>query len=130
MAGVAELAPVVGVAQACAALGLPRASFYRRTRAEGAAAKRPVRTAVQPRALSPSERETVVSRLHEERFLDVSPAAVYATLLDEGEYHCSIRTMYRILEEEGDGWRNATHPSFGRARRRRFGFAAANFDRC
>ena len=102
MAGVAELAPVVGVAQACAALGLPRASFYRRTRAEGAAAKRPVRTAVQPRALSPSERETVVSRLHEERFLDVSPAAVYATLLDEGEYHCSIRTMYRILEEEGE----------------------------
>ena len=102
MAGVAELAPVVGVAQACAALGLPRASFYRRTRAEGAAAKRPVRTAVQPRALSPSERETVVSRLHEERFLDVSPAAVYATLLDEGEYHCSIRTMYRILEQEGE----------------------------
>ena len=102
MAGVAELASVVGVAQACAALGLPRASFYRRTRAEGAAAKPPVRKAVQPRALSPSERETVVSRLHEERFLDVSPAAVYATLLDEGEYHCSIRTMYRILEEEGE----------------------------
>ena len=102
MAGVAELAPVVGVARACAALGLPRASFYRRTRADGAAAKQPVRTAVQPRALSPSERETVVSRLHEERFLDVSPAAVYATLLDEGEYHCSIRTMYRILEEEGE----------------------------
>lgn len=102
MAGVAELAPVVGVAQACAALGLPRASFYRRTLADGAAAKPPVRKAVQPRALSGAEREAVLSRLREERFQDVSPAAVYATLLDEGEYHCSIRTMYRILEEEGE----------------------------
>ena len=102
MAGVAELAPVVGVKRACAALGLPRASFYRRTRADGAAGRPPVRTAVQPRALSGAEREAVLSRLREERFQDVSPAAVYATLLDEGEYHCSIRTMYRILEEEGE----------------------------
>jgi putative transposase len=44
----------------------------------------------------------VLSRLHEERFQDRSPAAVYATLLDEGEYHCSIRTMYRLLEQRGE----------------------------
>jgi Transposase and inactivated derivatives len=44
----------------------------------------------------------VLSRLHEERFQDRSPAAVYATLLDEGEYHCSIRTMYRLLDEHGE----------------------------
>jgi putative transposase len=44
----------------------------------------------------------VLACLHEERFQDSSPAAVYATILDEGQYHCSIRTMYRILEEEGE----------------------------
>jgi putative transposase len=27
---------------------------------------------------------------------------VYATLLDEGEYHCSIRTMYRLLAKHGE----------------------------
>ena len=37
--------------------------------------------------------------LHSERFVDQSPAAVYAALLDEGTYHCSIRTMYRILHD-------------------------------
>ena len=55
-----------------------------------------------PRALSPSERETVLAHLHEERFQDCSPAAVQATLLDEGVYHCSIRTMYRILEQHAE----------------------------
>ena len=54
------------------------------------------------RALVQAERETVLARLHEERFQDRSPAAVYATLLDEGEYHCSIRTMYRLLAEHGE----------------------------
>ena len=43
----------------------------------------------------------VLARLHEERFPDRSPAAVYATLLDEGEYPYSIRTMYRLLAEHG-----------------------------
>jgi putative transposase len=44
----------------------------------------------------------VLSVLHEDRFQDRSPAAVQATLLDEGQYHCSTRTMYRILEQEGE----------------------------
>jgi putative transposase len=35
--------------------------------------------------------------LHEPRFVDRAPAEVYATLLDEGQYLCSERTMYRIL---------------------------------
>jgi putative transposase len=43
-----------------------------------------------------------LSHLHEERLQDRSPAAGYATLLDEGEYHCSIRTMYRLLEQRGE----------------------------
>ncbi len=39
--------------------------------------------------------------LNEERFMDLSPLEVYATLLDEGRYLCSIRTMYRILAAQG-----------------------------
>jgi putative transposase len=67
------------------------------------------------RALRPAEREAVLSRLHEERFQDRSAAAVYATLLDEGEYHCSIRTMYRLLEQRGESRERRdqlTHPPY------------------
>ena len=53
------------------------------------------------RALRPAERESVLAHLHQERFQDRSPAAVYATLLDEGQYLCSIRSMYRLLEKRG-----------------------------
>jgi putative transposase len=49
--------------------------------------------------LSTEERQRVVSLLHDERFCDQAPAEVYATLLDEGQYLCSERTMYRILDE-------------------------------
>ena len=54
------------------------------------------------RALDTTERERVLSALHCERFVDKAPAQVWATLLDEGIYHCSIRTMYRILSEHGE----------------------------
>ncbi|MBX9690774.1 MAG: DDE-type integrase/transposase/recombinase [Cyanobacteria bacterium] len=51
------------------------------------------------RTLSEYERQEVITVLHEERFMDKAPAAIYATLLDEGVYLCSVRTMYRILGE-------------------------------
>jgi putative transposase len=103
MDAVAALAPEPGViAAACAALGLPRASFHRRR----AAATRPPAT-VRPRpkparALAAEERQGVIALLAEPRFVDQAPAEVYASLLDEGLYHCSIRTMYRILHGHGD----------------------------
>ena len=55
-----------------------------------------------PLALLPSERKTVLNILHEDRFIDKAPQEIYATLLDEKRYICSIRTMYRILEKEGE----------------------------
>src|SRR5208283_4670671 len=85
-------------------LRMPRASYYRDGRKTSTPAT-PAVTASRPssaRALRPAERDAVLARLHEERFQDRSPAAVYATLLDEGEYHCSIRTMYRLLDEHGE----------------------------
>jgi putative transposase len=57
----------------------------------------------------------VLGVLHEERFQDWAPAAVQATLLDEGNYLCSTRTMYRILEQEGetrDRRDQAIHPAY------------------
>ena len=93
--GVTELAPVVGTSAACAALAVSRATHYRRARRPrlGPPAPRPS----PPRALSETERSTVLDLLHSERFVDASPAATYATLLDEGAHLASERTMYRIL---------------------------------
>jgi putative transposase len=100
MSAVSELASDVGTSAACQALVMPRASYYWRRRRVAAPAERA--SATPARALDPTEREAVLARLHEERFQDRSPATVYATLLDEGEYHCSIRTMYRLLAEHGE----------------------------
>jgi putative transposase len=95
MSAVAQLAPQVGVAPACRALGVPRASWYRHLQPAVEPAPRPT----PARTLAPAERQVVLDHLHSERFQDCAPAEVYATLLDEGQYVCSIRSMYRILAE-------------------------------
>src|SRR2546426_518399 len=93
MATVSDLGPRLGIAPTCAALGLPRATYYRRRRPQRAPPAR-VRS---PRALSAGEQAAILHMLHAPRFVDRAPAEVYATLLDEGQYHCSERTMYRLL---------------------------------
>ncbi len=86
---------------ACRALGLPRASVYRRLRPRPlSSATRRVRSSV--RALSEDERREVLEVLHADRFVDQPPREVYATLLAEGRYLCSVRTMYRLLSSEGE----------------------------
>ena len=98
MSAALELGDSVGKAVACRALGVPRASLYRRMLP---AAPRRVRP-TPARALDAAERQTVLDHLHSERFRDKAPAEVYATLLDEGIYLCSIRTMHRILAQNGE----------------------------
>lgn len=98
MATITEIGPRLGFAPTCAALGLPRATYYRRRRPQNAPPPRPR----SPRALSPDEHAAVLARLHEPRFVDLAPAEVYATLLDEGDYLCSERTMYRVLAAHGE----------------------------
>ena len=91
---VQPLAAQVGVAPACQALGVSRASFYRRQRSTpGRQQPRPT----PARALCEAEREQILDVLAGPRFVDRAPAEVVATLLDEGPYLCSERTMYRIL---------------------------------
>ena len=98
MATVTQIGPRLGIAPTCAALGLPRATYYRRRQpARAATPRRP-----SPRALGGAERATVLEQLHTPRFVDLAPGEVYATLLDEGTYLCSERTMYRLLAEHAE----------------------------
>jgi len=111
MAAVQALAATVGVQAACAALNVPRSAFYRARQPRGVPAPRPA----SPRALGQAERDAVLASLHADRFQDCAPAAVYATLLDEGHYHCSIRTMYRVLaatDEVRERRAQRTHPPY------------------
>src|SRR5260221_7801415 len=109
-----DLGAVMGTGAACAALGRSRATYYRRHR-HSPTPPRPSRTrATQPRALSGAERAEVLGFLHHERFVDQAPASIYANLLDEGRYLCSVPTMYRLLRAEGEvreRRRLATHPA-------------------
>jgi transposase InsO family protein len=94
-------APVTTV-DACAALGLSRASVCRRRTALAHPSTEPQPRPASHRALNAGERQVVLDLLREPRFADLAPAEVYATLLDEGIYHCSIRTMYRILADNNE----------------------------
>ena len=90
-----ELSTAVGTVAACAALSFARATFYR--------AQKPKEPAVEvrptpARALNEVERESVLATLNSDRFVDQAPGEVYATLLDEGSYLCSVSTMYRLLD--------------------------------
>ena len=93
--------PVIPLQRACGALGLPRASVYRRLRPRPATPSA-VGVRASPRALSQQERREVLAVLHNDRFIDQPPREVYATLLAEGRYLCSVRTMYRVLAAEGE----------------------------
>lgn len=94
MSAVAELDSDVGVVGACAALGVSRATVYRRRKPRVGPTPKP-RNA---RALSDEERAQVLETLNSESYQDLAPAEVYAGLLDQGKYLCSIRTMYRVLD--------------------------------
>lgn len=93
---------MVGVSSACRSLELARATFYRKTR-QGEQPSEPTTSggsqAGQKRALSQDERAEVMQLLNSGRFLDLAPREVYATMLDEGRYLCSVSTMYRLLGE-------------------------------
>ena len=113
---VVALAPTPGLtAGACSVLNLSRASVYRQrwrlTRPQAMRRPRP-----KPfRALAAIERQIVLDLLHAPRFADQAPAEIYAGLLDEGVYHCSIRTMYRILaasQEVRERRKQLRHPVY------------------
>ena len=110
MQTVQELGPRLGVRASCAALGVAPATYYRRRHPPVA-----VRSRSSSRALSPAERQAVLDVLHEDRFVDVAPGEVVATLLDGERYLCSERTMYRLLaahQEVRERRQQVRHPSY------------------
>ena len=99
MVAARSLAAVVGVEPACSALGVARATYYRRLQPTpaGACDRRP------PLKLMPEESREVLELLDSPRFIDSSPRQMWATLLDEDRrYLCSVRTMYRLLASRGE----------------------------
>lgn len=102
MTNTQTLANDVGIQPACKALGVARAGYYRACKPWPFPKKKAKPRPAPPRALPKDEKKTVLDLLHSERFVDMAPQEIYATLLDEGKYHCSIRTMYRILHENNE----------------------------
>jgi putative transposase len=102
---IAAMAPRTGTRAACAAAGVPQATWYRRHRISPLP-QRPVPVPhterVQPRALASAERTAILDVLHTGRFADLAPDEVWATLLDEGTYLGSVSTYYRVLREAGE----------------------------
>ncbi len=115
MEAVEVLTPEVGTRPACVAMGIPPATIYRH-RARRNGSPPPLHPRPTPgRALAAQERQEVLEVLHSEKFRDKAPQEVYAVLLDQGKYLCSIRTMYRILEanqEVRERRDQLRHPSY------------------
>jgi putative transposase len=114
---IGALAGRIGVRDACVTVGASQAGYYRRHRVSPVP-ERPApiahRDRPQPRALSAQERQSILDVLHSARFVDMSPAEVWATLLDEGVYLGSESTFYRLLRRVGEVRERraqATHPA-------------------
>jgi len=108
----AELVEFTSTARACALVGKGRATHYRRQRppVQGPPAPRPA----PPNKLTEGERQRILSLLRSPEYCDLAPAQVWARLLDDGVYLCSISTMYRLLAIAGENRerrRQRTHPA-------------------
>jgi putative transposase len=99
MDAVMSLGTDVGKKAACESLSIPRSTYYRHISPREPEVKQRL---LPPLALSGEEQQRVLAVCHEERFWDSAPRQVYATLLDEGLYYCSVSTMYRILRKHNE----------------------------
>jgi putative transposase len=114
---VEQLAETVGMVNACQALEVPRSRLYRARQLVLAGPELLLAPTISVRALSQAEKAVVRQVLDSERFQDQAPREVYATLIDEGQYLCSVRTMYRILSEDKqvcERRNQLRHPNYAR----------------
>ena len=119
MLAVTELQPHVGMKAACSALSLNRGFVYRDlARRRRLFSMHPVRSQPRPPlAFSRAEQDSLLDLLNSERFADLAPATVFATLLDEGRYYGSVRTMYRLLAARGQSCerrQQRRHPAYSK----------------
>jgi putative transposase len=114
MQTVEETGDKLSIKAVCAVLGVSRATYYRRRKRKDQPPPPPA-PRTSPRRLSTDEEEQVVEVLNSDRFADHAVPEVHATLLDEGEYVCSVRTMYRVLkrrEEVRERRDQRVHPAY------------------
>ena len=120
MGAVNRLAPAVGMTRACAVLDVNRSGVYRQDARRRHLAAAPLRLVVRPPAplaFSESERQVLSAILCSERFADCAPPTIYATLLDEGTYVGSVRTMYRRLaadQQTRERRNQRVHPAYAK----------------
>ncbi|WP_328914256.1 MULTISPECIES: IS3 family transposase [unclassified Streptomyces] len=103
----------LGITAACRLTGRSRATHYRGLKPLTVRAPR-AHVQAQPSALTAEERSAVLELMNSGEYAELAPAQIWARELDEGRYHCSISTMYRILREHGQAGerrRQATHPA-------------------
>lgn len=120
MDGIRALTPVLGQAGACEALGVwrgqPQRELQQQMRRNFVGPHQQLKPRpCPPLALDLQERQELLLTLNSERFADCAPATVYATLLDEGRYLGSVRTMYRVLALDGatlERRNQRTHPVY------------------
>ena len=130
IAATESLARMTGMTTACAALGVPRSTVYRAGRPLSPPVVRPTPLPAQRRALSPAERETVRTTLNSPLFEDCAVREVYAALLEQDTYLCSVATMYRILRANHEVTRVPPHPTAGLTRPNRPTFHRLPFAYC
>jgi putative transposase len=107
-----DLTALTSTTEACALLGQARATHYRRCRPPKLGPPAP--RSAPPNRLTEPERQHILSVLRSAEFCDLAPAQVWARLLDDGTYLCSISTMYRLLRLAGESRerrRQRTHPA-------------------
>ncbi len=100
MEAVTDLAKKTDIKEACTALIMSSAIYYRWRKAAANTSPKQKARRIPPLKLSMEERQEVLITLNSERFVDQSPGEIHSILLDEGVYHCSERTMYRVLSAE------------------------------
>jgi putative transposase len=83
----------------CAALWMPRATYYRHQAEKFDVIKTPV---ISKNSLEDAEKKIILDLSHSERFIDKTAYQMYHTLLDEGIYHGSVSTIYRILQSKNE----------------------------
>ncbi|HQZ36139.1 MAG TPA: hypothetical protein PK020_17055 [Ilumatobacteraceae bacterium] len=107
-----QLRAVTSTRQACHLLGRSRASHYRAVLGPMHGPRRP--RPAPPNTLTEAERQKILTVLRSPEYCDLAPAQIWARLLDDAIYLCSISTMYRLLRAVGENRerrRQRTHPA-------------------
>jgi putative transposase len=97
MPAVIEARSLIGMREACVALAVSHASLYRDLNPRITVVPAVKVVVPSPRALKPGERSAILAALNSDKFADKSPAQVFHSLLDGGQYLGSVRTFYRVL---------------------------------